>query len=382
MENITHSLVGATLAELALPQAATPAQRRLFFTAGIVAANLPDADLLYTRITAAPLGYLLHHRGHTHTIVGLAVQALIVGLVCALPAIRNRLHGVRNRFALLIGIALSSHLLLDSWNSYGIHPFWPLDNRWFYGDSIYIIEPWLWLLLGVTLALNAQAKRTRIIVGALLALLALPALALVSLGMIGVPVFAALAIGAAIAVAVLAKVAPRTRSIGTLIASSAFVIAMFGARHVVEQHARETLAHAPSARVIDIVLSPELANPFCWNALAIVKDDVAGEFVMTRGSVPLGTVARCGGSSRGQVVWSEPVRQTLESVRRLVRADCRVRAWMQFGRAPVVGAGEIADMRFGGLQGGNFSAMPLAAPASACPEHLTAWTMPRADLLQ
>lgn len=379
MENITHSLVGATLAELALPRAATPAQRRLFFAAGIAAANLPDADLLYTRITAPPLGYLLHHRGHTHTVAGLVVQALIVGLVCALPAIRNRLRGLGRRFALLIGVALASHLLLDSWNSYGVHPFWPLDNRWFYGDAIYIIEPWLWLLLGVTLALNAQARRTRIIIGALLAL---PTLALVSLGMMGVPVFAALVIGTAVAVAVMAKVAPRTRSIGALVASSAFVIAMFGARHVVEQHARETVAHAPSARVIDMVLSPELANPFCWNALAIVRDDGAGEFVMTRGSVPLGTVARCGAGARGQVVWSEPVRQTLDSVRRLVRADCRVRAWMQFGRAPVVGAGEIADMRFGGLQGGNFSAMPLAAPASACPEHLTAWTMPRADLLQ
>ena len=39
VENITHSLVGATLAELALPASASPDQRRLFFTAGIVAAT-------------------------------------------------------------------------------------------------------------------------------------------------------------------------------------------------------------------------------------------------------------------------------------------------------------------------------------------------------
>ena len=91
MENITHSLVGATLAELALPAAATPAQRRLFYAAGIVAANLPDADLLYTSIIAPPLGYLLHHRGHTHTVVGLAVQAALIGVVCMLPALARRI---------------------------------------------------------------------------------------------------------------------------------------------------------------------------------------------------------------------------------------------------------------------------------------------------
>src|ERR1044071_6731268 len=76
VENITHSLVGATLAELALPAGARPAQRRVFFFTGIVAANLPDADLFYTRIAPPPLGYLLHHRGHTHTIVGCVVLGL------------------------------------------------------------------------------------------------------------------------------------------------------------------------------------------------------------------------------------------------------------------------------------------------------------------
>ena len=73
MENLTHSLIGATLAELFVPRSASPAKRGLFFTVGVVAANLPDADLVYARITAPPLGYLLHHRGHTHTLIGAAM---------------------------------------------------------------------------------------------------------------------------------------------------------------------------------------------------------------------------------------------------------------------------------------------------------------------
>jgi hypothetical protein len=58
------------------------------------------------------------------------------------------------------------------------------------------------------------------------------------------------------------------------------------------------------------------------------------------------------------------------------------RAWLQFGRAPYIEAGEIADYRFGG--GGNFSSMRLLPKeqAATCPSHLPSWEMPRQDLLR
>jgi hypothetical protein len=28
-----------------------------------------------------------------------------------------------------------------------VHPFWPLDNRWYYGDLIFILEPWIWVAI-------------------------------------------------------------------------------------------------------------------------------------------------------------------------------------------------------------------------------------------
>ncbi len=36
------------------------------------------------------------------------------------------------------------HLGMDFLNSYGVHPFWPVENGWFYGDSMFIVEPLYW----------------------------------------------------------------------------------------------------------------------------------------------------------------------------------------------------------------------------------------------
>src|SRR5262245_6263079 len=137
MDNLTHSLLGATLAHAFLPREATAA-RGAFLAIGVVAANLPDIDVAYTWITPEPLGDLLHHRGHTHTIGGFVVLALaLAGIALLRPAIRALAPPLRRRLALLGVVALASHLVADSWNSYGIHPFWPIDSGWIYGDSVF-----------------------------------------------------------------------------------------------------------------------------------------------------------------------------------------------------------------------------------------------------
>jgi len=41
--------------------------------------------------------------------------------------------------AALAGVAL--HLLMDATNDYGVHPFYPLTNDWFYGDFLFLGEP-------------------------------------------------------------------------------------------------------------------------------------------------------------------------------------------------------------------------------------------------
>ena len=56
----------------------------------------------------------------------------------------------------LIGAALLGHLLMDTANGYGTHLFYPFSARWIYGDAVFVLEPWLWVILGATLALNAS----------------------------------------------------------------------------------------------------------------------------------------------------------------------------------------------------------------------------------
>jgi inner membrane protein len=379
VENLTHSLVGATLAELALPAGATPAQRRTFFVTGIIAANLPDADLLYTGITPEPLGYLLHHRGHTHTVLGLVVQGLLVGAVFLLPVLRQRVGELRRRLEALVAVALASHLLLDSWNSYGVHPFWPFDSRWYYLDSIYILEPWLWLLLGAAVVLNVRNARGRVTLALLL--VALP-VALVAMRMAPVATLPALAVVAAVFGVLLRRSSPHRRSVAALAAAASYVVVMIGVHALVERRAVAAIPAAVRGSVVDMVLSPQPANPLCWNALAITVNGGAGVFHTTRGMISAIGAMGCP-DQRAIAAWDAPVSQSLAQLRDRMDRDCWVRAWMQFGRAPQLDQRAISDLRYGDIGRENFSAMPLRAlpKAAFCPRNLTRWGMPRADLL-
>jgi inner membrane protein len=380
VENITHSLIGAALAELALPASATTAQRRTFFTVGVIAANLPDADLVYTNITAPPIGYLLHHRGHTHTLAGIVGLAVLIGVVCLAPRIRQTLQGVHERLLILIAVGLLSHLVLDSWNSYGVHPFYPFNANWYYGDAIFIVEPWLWLFLGVVAMANTRRKKSRIALGVLFAV---ASFMFAWTGFVPVAAFVALVL-VAIALAWLVRGwSPRTRSGAALAAVAVFVTMMFGLKHVVRERAVASLQAAVHGDLVDVVLSPQAANPLCWTAIGITKDERAGEYVLSRGLASLTSMARCGMKTPQQIEWTETLRQSLVTLRSLDRDDCRVSAWLQFGRAPALSADAIGDYRYGGISRGNFTFMELTprGTAPSCPEHLTHWGKPRADLL-
>ena len=142
MDNLTHSLVGVALADAMAGGRAAKSQRPLLVGAGLIAANLPDVDIAYSVMTPAPIGYLVHHRGHTHTIVGLGVLALVLVLAYRMmPPVRAMRTGDRLRLWLLMAAALASHLAMDALNPYGVHPFYPFDNTWYFGDAVFILEP-------------------------------------------------------------------------------------------------------------------------------------------------------------------------------------------------------------------------------------------------
>ena len=129
-------------------------------TAGaVIAANLPDIDLAYTWITPPPLGYLLHHRGYTHTVAGLLALAVALPLAMRLwPAVRGSSSRALAWLWGTVAINLIGHVALDALNSYGVHPFYPFDTRWYYGDAVFIFEPLVWLILGHRRRVQRRAR--------------------------------------------------------------------------------------------------------------------------------------------------------------------------------------------------------------------------------
>jgi inner membrane protein len=395
VDNLSHSFMGAALAELALRDGAMPAPRRLFLAAGVVASNVPDLDILYVGITPPPLGYLLHHRGHTHTIVGLLAQvALMALLYLLLPATRRLAAADRTRLLALIAVSLAGHLAMDASNTYGVHPFHPFDSRWYYGDAVFILEPWLWIVLGAAAAANARGRVSR---AGLVALVLLPLIVLALGEVISAGTLAALVATALVLAGAGRSLSPRARAAAALSAGALFVALMFGLSRVAEARTIDLLGPARPGQVLDVVLNPNPASPLCWSVIVVERDE--HEYVLHRGTLSLLPAwqppTACASHRRhhlgegrwsggNRLVWTDEVRLPIEDLRQLASRDCWVKAWLQFGRVPLVREGMILDLRFQGGRRGNFTAMELRAgpEAAACPANMTHWAMPRADLLE
>jgi inner membrane protein len=146
MDNLCHTLTGAALAQAGL------ARRTRFGTAAlVVAANLPDVDIVAV-LSSVPSVAL--RRGWTHGILAqLVLPALLaaafVGLDRWRPPRAAAAPPLRPLSLLLLCYAgVLSHVGMDWLNTYGVRLLMPVSPRWFYGDAVFIIDPWLWLTLG------------------------------------------------------------------------------------------------------------------------------------------------------------------------------------------------------------------------------------------
>jgi inner membrane protein len=163
MDNLCHTLVGAALGEAGLKRRTALGMATL-----MIGANFPDID-----VAAVPLGHSLEfRRGWTHGVPALIVLPwVLTGLVllwdrwvrrrgdrAALPAARPR------QVLLLAYLSVLTHPLLDWMNTYGMRWLMPLDGTWFYGDALFIIDPWMWtaLLAGVLAARRGSPRPARL----------------------------------------------------------------------------------------------------------------------------------------------------------------------------------------------------------------------------
>jgi inner membrane protein len=411
MDNVTHSVVGLGIGALIdrsiAPEPDVDAQRvrtRMALTIGCLASNFPDLDLVLTRLLERPLGYLLHHRGHTHTLLGaLGEVALLLGLVWLLwPAARRLLRTsgharVAAHVTACVGTLL--HIAMDGLNVYGVHPFWPFDTRWYYGDLVFIVEPVFWMAFGVPLAMSVRGHLKRWLLLALL--VAVPAGATFAGFLHGGSLAGLLALGGTLAWIARAQVQRpdgargRAALVAGLAASLAFVAVQAAALHTARGAVTAAIARLdPGERLLDTALSAYPANPLCWSVVTVGVDAANGSYHLRRGVIGvaprLARVASCPAAIAGPatdgatgLVWQSEERESIARLLDLKRHNCHFDAWMRFARAPSLAAMTATDARWSPPGGRNFSTLDYAALTSApCPDPVPGWAYPREDLLR
>jgi len=131
-----------------------------------LAAEAPDLDVFWG--FKGPVYGFAHHRGFTHSFLGLIfTAALVTGFMYLVWLLRGRKTNIPNLapkwgllflFAYIAGL---SHILLDFTNNYGVRPFWPFWEKWYSWDIVFIVEPALYVILIAGLILPLIFSRHR-----------------------------------------------------------------------------------------------------------------------------------------------------------------------------------------------------------------------------
>lgn len=406
MDNLSHALAGLAAGEIVhrlLPAerepGSTATRHRLLLVTAALAGNFPDLDLVLTPLLPAPLGYLLHHRGHTHTLLYAIPQMLLLSMAMLLlwPRARRLLAASATArtgfvFALVLGFGL--HLAMDFLNSYGLHPFHPFSSGWFYGDMVFILEPMFWIALGAPLAMTIGARLWRWLCMALL---------------LAVPLYFTLqaylswhALLVLYAVAAFAALAQRQsrRGLGGIAVGVAMLALFLGTQAAASRQAGLTVNAAIKARkdagsVHDIALTAFPSHPLCWAFAAIESDESRDAYRLSRGVVSLlperlpasacpQALNPAAGSVGGTgVVFIDEASGSLKHLRKTQADNCFFDAWLRFARMPFLADGTASDLRFKSSMRGNFTEIRLPDFESvACPENVPQWAYPRGDMLR
>ncbi|GAA0277692.1 hypothetical protein GCM10009127_18160 [Alteraurantiacibacter aestuarii] len=157
MDNLTHSLTGAILGQCGLKK-----KTGLAMPALIIGANIPDIDASCL-LWLDGVEHLAVRRGITHGPPAMLLLPLVLaGILYGWDKwqARSGFLGLGKRpearlpvsfkwLYLLSLIGCLSHPALDWMNVYGIRLLEPFSSRWFYGDVLFIVDVWIWLVLGL-----------------------------------------------------------------------------------------------------------------------------------------------------------------------------------------------------------------------------------------
>ncbi len=147
MDSVTQIALGAAIGESVLGRKI--GNKAMLW--GAILGTLPDLDVF------VPLGDAVrdftYHRSASHSLLMLLFATpLLVWLINRLhPSLREH----RTRWAVMVYLVLATHVLLDSFTTYGTQIFWPISTTPVAWSTIFIIDPLytLPLLIGVIAAL-------------------------------------------------------------------------------------------------------------------------------------------------------------------------------------------------------------------------------------
>jgi inner membrane protein len=323
MDNITHTLVGAALAETGLKKWTPLASPTL-----MIGANFPDLDIVTGLFGTLP--YLEHHRGITHALAALPPLAALLAGLAYLFARRRGGRYARARFGPLFALSLLSiltHPLLDYTNSYGWRPFEPWSDRWYYGDTAFVVDPWIWLLLGGALCLATAKTRLRLALwAAFFAALAVPIMLFEGAG-VG-PKLLWIFLGASVVGLRALRTFSETWTRAAVISALGVLLVYFGARVWLHQIAVRQLNESAarvtrSEQVEQVQALPLPLDPQRWQAAIVTEQAYYLAPHHLSQPFPAGRVARHARAS-GDVSAIAAARNTAE-----------IQTFLRFARFPV-----------------------------------------------
>jgi inner membrane protein len=416
VDNLTHALAGMLVAEAAVqlrsvaqnaPAAPTPAPSRAqasswrsaAYVVSVASNNLPDLDFLWSGVTARPFGYLLHHRGHSHTVLAaVAFALLLAGAVVAFTRGWRAAWSsadYRWMFALCLAGPLV-HIAMDASNNYGTHPFWPFYRGWFYGDAVFIVEPFFWAAGIPPLILAARSAITRF---TLLVVLVLGVGVTFFVRFVPTPMAVALALVALACAGAAWRAAPCRRALLGVGACLAVAASFFAASSVAV--AAVGAALGKGTELFDVIATPMPANPLCFMALTVERR--GGDYLARRATVAtwpsLFPAPRCPDTEERptarfgpntaadtpSVHWRGEYVAPLARLVALQRDNCQAAALLRFLRAPYWvddddGTLIMGDLRYDRSPGLDFSDARIERQPTSCPAAVPSWTPPRHDL--
>lgn len=400
MDNITHTAVGALFTEVLYQSIRKkhgdkPKLRRNLQILSAFASNFPDFDLLLQLVDSSSLGYLTNHRGHTHTLLGLigeflfvlAVSFLISKFILKSPFSKENIKYI----APVLAFGLLSHVVLDFMNSYGVHPFWPLNNKWYYGDTLFIIEPLLWITMATAFFHIIKSGYFKYI--------------FLGFSLSSPLIFTVLGLGSWINTSLVlmfsftlffhlkGKEPLRVAKEGLSFLLSIICIFALQSAHTKASLEDSLSSIAAEYTLLDLQVSPLPSNFMCWNFLGVYKNSSEyqtysgtyspSEFFLkfcplqdsTKG-VPPNVQLKDLPNIKFNGLYTQPL-DTLKSAYSL---NCKTKAWFTFARVPFFFEENLYDLRFAIRSKEGFVEFDVESEQD-CPVIKSPWTPPREDIL-